>query len=234
LSEARGPGIDGRGYRGEPTRRESSPSAWDVLTAALVMLGVVLSIAVGSLLIWTPLRHSGWVQATISVPLGLLWLGHKLEHILLEDETGSPATRFSQGLIGLAASIAGSKRPTKCDEWRAHLAGETGHDPVTWQKVNEALRFVASAVRLRLGDAADAAWTPFDAILKSRTLSNLVVLGPTGMAAVFILRQEGTLGVIKSAGSISVIGSLLYGVIRLGRWWRDVKPPEPKARRAKE
>ena len=26
----------------------------------------------------------------------------------------------------------------------------------------------------------------------------------------------------------------LYGVIRTGRWWRRVKPPEPKPRRVKE
>jgi len=30
------------------------------------------------------------------------------------------------------------------------------------------------------------------------------------------------------------LGALLYGVIRTGRWWRGVKPPEPEARRARE
>jgi hypothetical protein len=29
------------------------------------------------------------------------------------------------------------------------------------------------------------------------------------------------------------IGGGLYGLIRVGRWWRDVKPPQPKARRAR-
>jgi hypothetical protein len=49
-----------------------------------------------------------------------------------------------------------------------------------------------------------------------------------------ILCHEGTLGVLTSAESISAIGGGLYRLVRVGRWWRDVKPPEPKARRAAE
>ena len=139
-----------------------------------------------------------------------------------------------RSLTGLAALLAGRKRPALRAEWRAHLAGETGHDPVTWQKVREALGFVASAIRCRCSDAAEATWTPVDAVLKSRTRSNLFVLVPTWAAAYLLLRHEGTLGVVKAAESISAIGGTLYGLIRVGRWWRNVKPPEPKARRAKE
>jgi hypothetical protein len=49
------------------------------------------------------------------------------------------------------------------------------------------------------------------------------------MAALVILRREGTVGVLKSAESISAIGCLLYGLVRVGRWWRNVKPPAPNA-----
>ncbi len=71
--------------------------------------------------------------------------------------------RFSvRGLTGLAVLLAGRKRPALRAQWRAHLAGESGHDPVTRQKVREALGFVASAIRCRRSDAADAAWTPVD------------------------------------------------------------------------
>jgi len=89
-------------------------------------------------------------------------------------------------------------------------------------------------IRYRCSDAADASWTPIDAILKSRKLSNLLVFGPTVTAAMYILRHLGTLGVLMSAESISAIGFGLYGLVRAGRWWRDVKPLEPEARRAKE
>lgn len=146
-----------------------------------------------------------------------------------------PLARFSaRSLTNLAALLAGRRRLALRAEWRSHLAGESGHDPVTWRKIREALGFVASAVQYRLADAADAAWTPVDAVLKSRALSNLLVSGPTATAALFILRHEGTLGVVTSAESISAIGGILYGLVRVGRWWRDVKPPEPKARRVKE
>jgi hypothetical protein len=60
------------------------------------------------------------------------------------------------------------------------------------------------------------------------------VLVPTWAAAYLVLRHEGTLGVVKAAESIGMIGGALYGLIRVGCWWRDVKPSEPKARRAKK
>lgn len=96
--------------------------------------------------------------------------------------------------------------------------------PVKGEVIREALSRVK---------AGDRAWTPIDAILKSRKLSNLLVLGPTAMVALYILRHLGTLGVLTSAESISAVGGGLYGLVRVGRWWRDVKPPEPKARRPK-
>jgi hypothetical protein len=137
-------------------------------------------------------------------------------------------------LTDLAVLLAGRRRAALRDEWRAHLAGESGCDPVTWRKVKEAFGFIASALQCRLADAANAAWTPVDAILKSRKLSNLLVFGPTATAALFILRHEGTLGAVTSAESISAIGGGLYELVRVGRWWRDVKPPEPRVRRGKE
>jgi hypothetical protein len=149
----------------------------------------------------------------------------------------SPSWLFTvsaRGLTTLAAQLAGRKRPDLYEEWRTLLAGESGHDRITGREVKKALGFVASAPQCRCRDAADAAWIPVEAILKSRKLSNLLVFGPTWAAALCILRHLGTLGVLTSAESISAIGGGLYGLVRVGRWWRDVKPPEPKARRAKE
>jgi hypothetical protein len=140
----------------------------------------------------------------------------------------------ASSLTNLAVLLAGSRRPALRDEWRAHLAGESGHDPVTWQKVKEARGFVASAIRCRCSDAADAAWTPVDAVLKSRTLSNLFTLMPTTLAALILFRHGGTVRLLGSAESISAIYVTLYALVLAGRKYRDVKPPEPKARRAKE
>ena len=81
-------------------------------------------------------------------------------------------------LTGVAVWLVGRKRLALADEWRAHLAGDTGHDPVTCRKSREASGFVVCAVKLRLADITDAAWVPVDAVLKSRTLSNLLVLRP--------------------------------------------------------
>jgi hypothetical protein len=136
-------------------------------------------------------------------------------------------------LTALAVLLAGRRRSVLADEWTAHLAGESGCDPVTWRKVGQASGFVICAVKLRLTDMSEAAWVPADAILRSRKLSNFLVFVPTALAAWYVLQHIGTLGVITSAESISAIGGSLYGLVRLGRWWRNVKPPEPKARRDK-
>jgi len=142
--------------------------------------------------------------------------------------------RAASGLTGLAVLLAGRKRAALGEEWRAHLAGESGHDPASWQKARQAAGFVISAIRYRCSDIAEAARAVADAILRSRPLSNLVVIAPTAAAAYLVLRHEGTLGMVKSAESIGTIGGTLYALIRTGRWWRNVKPPAPKARQAKE
>lgn len=143
--------------------------------------------------------------------------------------TAALCPRFlARTLTGVASLLAGRKRLTLRDEWKAHLAGESGHDPVTWQKARQALGFVASAVRYRLADAADMAWRPVDAVLGSRFLSNLFVWGPVIAALAAIVRHDGRFGLVADDQDPLALGAFLYVVIKPGRWWRGVKPPEPK------
>jgi hypothetical protein len=197
-----------------------------------VLIALLVAFTVAEWLVAVPIYQKALAPiGGFVLPSLLLRLFRAAKH----PEDRKLLARFSaRGLTDLAILLAGRRRPALRVEWRTHLAGESGHDPVTWPKVRQALGFVTSAVRYRLADAADAAWIPVDAILKSRKLSNLLVFGPTSAAALCILRHLGTLGVLTSAESISAIGGLLYGLVRVGRWWRDVKPPEPKARRVNE
>ncbi len=114
--------------------------------------------------------------------------------------------------------LAGRKRSAVRDEWRSHLSGWTGQGLARTDQTRAALGFLRAAVCYRIEDA----WRPVDAPLRSRVLSNLFVLIPTWMAAMFILRHLGTLGVLTSAERIGAIGGSLYGLIRLGpeglRW----------------
>ena len=137
-------------------------------------------------------------------------------------------------LTWLAVLLAGHKRSAMADEWRAHLAGWPGAELSRRDQVHAARGFIWAAVRYRLEDAADLAWRPVDAVLGSRTLSNLFVGGPVTLVLVAIVRHDGRFGLVADIQDPAALGAFLYGVIRTGRWWRGVKPPEPKARRARE
>jgi hypothetical protein len=145
------------------------------------------------------------------------------------QEVRHPYRLSARRITGFAARVAGSERMGAHEEWYAHLASQESR----WHGYKMAGGFLFAALRFRLADATDTAWTPVDAILKSRTLSNLLVLGLSSVAAIDVGQHEGRLGVVLGAESLIGIGGLVYGLIRVGRWYRDVKPPEPKARRIK-
>lgn len=115
-------------------------------------------------------------------------------------------------------------------EWQGHLLGSLTQR----QEISAARSFVLAAVRYRLQDAADQAWRPVDAVLRSRALSNLFVWGPVIVVLAAIYRHDGRFGLVADIQDPVALGVFLYGVIRTGRWWRGVKPPEPEARRAKD
>jgi hypothetical protein len=141
--------------------------------------------------------------------------------------------RSSRSLTQVAVLLAGQKRSAVGMEWRGHLLGEPEHGLTQREQIRAAGGFVWAAIRYRLQDATDQAWRPIDAVLRSRTWSNLFVLIPTTMVSLLILRDEGALGVVKSAESIGTIGGSFYWLLHAGRRRRDVKPPDPKVRHVK-
>ena len=71
-------------------------------------------------------------------------------------------------------------------------------------------------------------------MLGSRTLSNLFARGPSVVMLFAIVRHDGRSGLVADIQDASELGAILCLVIRTGRWWRGVKPPELKARRGRE
>jgi hypothetical protein len=78
----------------------------------------------------------------------------------------------------------------------------------------------------------ELAWLPVDAVLAARELSNLVVVAATLAAAILCTRDGGLTSLIMNLPALAVVWGAAYGLIRLGRWWRDVGPPshEPPRR----
>jgi hypothetical protein len=135
-------------------------------------------------------------------------------------------------LAEAATLIAGRKRLSLRDEWRAHLSGESGHDLGTQRKTRDALGFAAAGVRFRLADAADLAWRPVDTVLRSRILSILFVWGPVALMLVAIMLGTSRYGLVADVQGPAALGAFLYTVIGTARWWRGVKLPESKTRAA--
>jgi hypothetical protein len=191
--------------------RGEMPTVLTALTAALAGVAAVMSLLV------LAMTKRGMHHRRN--PRLVRWSGRRL------------ARASSESLTGLAIVIVGrTRRPALRIEWRSHLAGEAGRELSTRQKVHAALGFVRGAVKVRLRDLTDLAWIPVDRVLGSRTLSNLFVLVPTVIVGLVILGRAGTIGVMESMESITATGGVLYGLIQCGRWWRAVKPPEPKPR----
>lgn len=142
------------------------------------------------------------------------------------------AGRSVRGLTSLAALLAGRAGPALYDEWNAHLAGESGHDPLGWPKVKAAAGFAVAGIKCRCSDWADTAWKPAEVVLRSRTLSNLLVMVPTIVVAVVVLTHKGTVTAMIAFGSIFGVGTALAKLVAAGREYRGVKPPPSNAHRA--
>jgi hypothetical protein len=81
-------------------------------------------------------------------------------------------------------------------------------------------------LRRHLRHGVELAWSPVDAVLAARDLSNLVVMAATLAVAIPCARDGSLIAVIMNLPSLAVVWGAVYGLIRLGRWWRGVRPPE--------
>ncbi len=218
----------------KPRRRLSA--LFNLSVIVLVMPGVAFAIYEGA--------SASPIMQRILLAIGLAVLGISCGYVLrtvLQRARGRHrrirtglAWLSVRSLTALAGALAGRGRSALLQEWTAHLAGESGQDPASWAKVQQAIGFLAAGMGYRCSDWADAAWRPADAVLRSRVLSGLFVAVPTIVVGVTVLTHKGTMTVLTSFGSIFGVGTFLSGVIKAARWYRDAEPPEPMARQAKK
>jgi hypothetical protein len=88
--------------------------------------------------------------------------------------------------------------------------------------------FVLAAMRYRAQDAADLAWRSADAVLRSPTKSNLFVWLPVLGIVLAVAHHDGWCGLVANAQNLIETWAGLYAAVRAGRWYRKVKPPEPR------
>jgi hypothetical protein len=136
----------------------------------------------------------------------------------------------SSSMTRVAVFLAGRKRSAVREEWRSHLYGWNDRRLSQREQVHAARGFLWSAVRYRLDDAARLGWRPVDAVLGSRTLSNLTVWIPFLVAVLPVVHHDGMYGLIANAENLTALWGGLYAAIRVGRWYRRVKPERKPSR----
>jgi hypothetical protein len=136
-------------------------------------------------------------------------------------------------LTGAAVILAGKNRRAVCDEWRSHLYGWPYRRLSQKEQAHAARAFLLTALRYRRQDAADLGWQAVDAVLKSRTLSNLFIWIPVLAAMLAVVHHDGLYGLIANAENLTALWGVPFAAIRVGRRCRRVKP-ERKRRPAKE
>lgn len=137
-------------------------------------------------------------------------------------------------LTRLAGLIAGRKRAAVRKEWNAHLFGETGRDLSPARKLRAALGFTCAALRYRCQDAADLAWQPADAVLKSRLLSSLFILAATLTITALFLCRGGLYGLADHLDAVGVVTGTAYWLIHAGRECRGIELAQRKPERGRK
>jgi hypothetical protein len=98
-------------------------------------------------------------------------------------------------------------------------------EPVRW--VGRQAVCLPRSRRHRAGSVARGltAWSSLEAVLASRTTCNLIVVTATSSVAAVCVAEGGIDGFITNLPALAVVWGALYGLIRLGRGWRGVRPP---------
>jgi hypothetical protein len=133
-----------------------------------------------------------------------------------------------QSLAAAAAFLAGRKREAVRYEWRSHLSDLAGQGIASRDQTRAALGFLWAALRYRLRDTAGLVGRGADAVLRSRSMSDLAVWIPVLLAMLAIVRHDGLYGLITYDLNLIELGACIYGAIRFGRRRRGVKPARRK------
>ncbi|MGX1220372.1 hypothetical protein [Streptomyces ambofaciens] len=163
--------------------------------------------------------------------IGVMLLAIGIKSIRPTVEDALALMRAPRGTMGLAAFIAGSRRPHLREEWAAVLAGdpENGRVLSVMAQLRLALGFLLAALRMRIHDMAAPLWIPVDWLLSVESRSNTVIALLVGGQAVYIA-GDGGLGALFSEiwEPCAIFGGALYVFFR---WLRKVRGIELAAAR---
>ncbi|WP_121702129.1 hypothetical protein [Streptomyces sp. E5N298] len=162
----------------------------------------------------------------------VLAIGLKSKNVTVDDVLSF--VRAPRGATGLAAFIAGQRRPHLREEWAAVLAGdpENGRELSVVVQLRLALGFLLAALRMRVHDLASPLWVPVDWLLSVESRSNTVIALLVGGQAVYIAGDGGLNALFSEIWEpCAICGGALYVFFR---WLRKVRGIELAAARGEE
>ncbi|MGX6603599.1 hypothetical protein ACWKSP_15865 [Micromonosporaceae bacterium Da 78-11] len=146
-------------------------------------------------------------------------------------EARGSTRRLPYGLAGFSAWLAGPRRASDAETWRAHLLG----DP-DWQlplsdhaQMRAALGFLGAALRMRGRDAANLLGRPLDWLVATESRAAALVLVAAVVPVLVLHRAGGWSRVWDDLEQVGVVAGFTAALVPSWRRIRDITPPRPKA-----
>ncbi|WP_328828948.1 hypothetical protein OHT77_15205 [Streptomyces sp. NBC_00252] len=139
------------------------------------------------------------------------------------------APRPALRATGLAAALAGSRRPHLMRDWSAVLAGspDDGVKLTPLQQYCLALGFLCAAVHMRVRDLARPLWRPVDWLLRKSSRTNGFIATLVGAQAIYIVGDDGLVALVAEVWEpCTFFAAALYGLSRWLRHIRGIVPDE--------
>jgi len=190
-----------------------------------------------------PVVPSGWRLPLIVISVASAVTALLVRNVPLRDLVDSVRSGvrgggdlLSKWVTGLAARLAGRRRASDAEVWRAHLLGGigSGRSLTPWRQLRIAFGFLVAAVRMRWRDVCRQLCRPFDWLVArdSRIAKLLVLVGFAVVASLY--RVSGWARVWDDFEQVGVLLGIVSGAAYGWRKLRGIESPPREPRRRGE
>jgi hypothetical protein len=197
-------------------QRETVGSFWSAVQSAAML---AVHVAVGIILV-----------ALVVVPFGYL-VGPIRPMRLARKPLAGARSPLVQGVITMAAVIAGPRRASDDETWSAHLLGHPGDRALSKrQQLRAAAGFLAAAARMRAEDARRQVCRPLDWLVTTDNRLSWFVVLVTAVPVLPLYTAGGWTKVWEDLEQVGVVATFAWAVACAWRRIRGIKVSTPKSK----